>query len=132
VEKTTHEELYDPYSSPNIIRVIKSWTMTWAGYVVYIGNRRDAYGVVGGGPQGKRPLTRSRSRWEDNNKMNLQEVGWGAWTGLIWLRIRVGVGSCKCGNKLSDSINWGGGGNFLTSLRLVSFSRSTGLYGVSE
>ena len=49
MEKTTHEELYDPYSSPNIIRVIKSWTMTWAGYEVYIGNTRDAYRVVGGG-----------------------------------------------------------------------------------
>jgi len=53
--------------------------MTWAGYVAYIGDRRDAYRVAGGGgePEGTRPLGRSRSRWEDNNKVDLQEVGWG-------------------------------------------------------
>jgi hypothetical protein len=47
--------------------------------------------------------------------MDLQEVGWGAWTGLIWLRIRVGGGSCECYNELSDSIKWEEEGNFLTS-----------------
>jgi len=43
-------------------------------------------------PEGKWPLGRPRRRWEDNNKMDLQEVGWGAWTGLIWLKIGTGGG----------------------------------------
>jgi len=77
VDKTTHEELYDLYCSPNIIRVIKSRTMTWAWYMAFTGNRRYAYRVVEGRRKGARPLDRSRSRWEDNNKMDLEEVGWG-------------------------------------------------------
>jgi hypothetical protein len=47
------------------------------------------FGVVGR-PEGKRPLGRPRRSWEDNIKMDLQEVGWEAWTGLIWLRIGTG------------------------------------------
>jgi hypothetical protein len=43
-------------------------------------------------PEGRRPLGRPRRRWEDNIKMGLQEVGWGAWTGLIWLRVGTGGG----------------------------------------
>jgi hypothetical protein len=49
-------------------------------------------GFLVGRPEGRRPLGRPRRRWEDNIKLNLQEVGWGAWTGLIWLRIRTGGG----------------------------------------
>jgi len=50
-----------------------------------MGERRRAYKDLVGKPQGKRPRGRTRHRWEDNIKINLQEVGWGAWTGLIWL-----------------------------------------------
>jgi hypothetical protein len=73
------EELNDLYSSPNIIRVIKSRRMRWAGHVARMGEGRGAYRVLVGRPEGRRPL----GRWEDNIKMDLQEVGWGAWTGLI-------------------------------------------------
>ena len=53
--------------------------------------RRDAYKVLVGKPEGRRSLGRPRHRWEDNIKLGLQEVGWGgSWTGLIWLRIRTG------------------------------------------
>ena len=45
-----------------------------------------------GKPEGKRPLGRHRHRWEDNIKMDLQEVGWEAWAGLIWLRTGTGGG----------------------------------------
>jgi hypothetical protein len=71
------EELNDLYSSPNIIRVSKSRRMRWAGHVARIGEGRVAYRVLVGRPEGRRPLGRPRRRWEDNIKMDLQEVGWG-------------------------------------------------------
>jgi hypothetical protein len=71
------EELYDLYSSPNIIRVIKSRRMRWAGHVPRMGEGRDAYRISVGRPEGRRPLGRPRRRWKDNIKMDLQEVGWG-------------------------------------------------------
>jgi hypothetical protein len=82
-----NKELNDLYSSPNIIWVIKSRRMRWAGHVARMGEARGAYRVLVGRPEGRRPLGRPRRRWEDNIKMDLEEVGWGAWTGLIWLRI---------------------------------------------
>jgi hypothetical protein len=54
--------------------------------------RRGLYRVLVGKYEGKRPLGRTRRRWEDNIKMGLQEVGWGTWTGLSWLRIGTGSG----------------------------------------
>jgi hypothetical protein len=57
-----------------------------------MGERRGACRILVGRPEGRRPLGRPRCRWEDNIKMDLQEVGWGAWTGLIWLRIGTGGG----------------------------------------
>jgi hypothetical protein len=53
-------------------------------------DRRGAYRVLVGKPEGGRPLGRPRSRWEDNIKMGLREFGWGAWTGSIWLRTGTG------------------------------------------
>jgi len=52
--------------------------------------RRDVYRVLVGKPEGKKPLGRPMCRWEDNIKMDLEGVGWGAWTGSIWLRIETG------------------------------------------
>jgi hypothetical protein len=68
-----------------------------------MGNRRDACRALMGRPEGKRKLTRPRRRWEGNIKMDLQEFGWGAWTGLIWLGIAIS-GSCECGNEASVSV----------------------------
>jgi hypothetical protein len=87
-----NEESNDLYSSPNIIWVIKSRRKRWAGYVARMGGGRGAYRILVGRPEGRRPLGRTMRRWEDNIKMDLQEVGWGAWTGLIWLRIGTGGG----------------------------------------
>jgi len=57
-----------------------------------MGERRSVYRVLVGKPKGKRPLRRPKRRWEDNNKIDLQEVGCGVWTGSNWLRIGTGVG----------------------------------------
>jgi hypothetical protein len=75
------KELYALYSSPNIIRVIKSRRLRWAGHIARMVK-----------PEGRRPLGRPRRRWENNIKMDLREVGWGAWTESIWLRIGTGGG----------------------------------------
>jgi hypothetical protein len=70
-----NEELYDLYSSPNIIRVMKSRRMRWAGHVARMGEGIGTYRILVGRPEGRRPLERPRRRREDNIKMDLQEVG---------------------------------------------------------
>jgi hypothetical protein len=87
-----NEELNDLYSLPNIIPVIKSRRMRWAGHVARVGGKRGAYRILVGRPEGRQPLGRPRRRWEDNIKMVLQEVGLGAWTGLSWLSVGTGGG----------------------------------------
>jgi hypothetical protein len=74
MEKLHNEELNDLYFSPSIIRVIKSRRMRWTGHAARMGERTDVYTV--GKPEGKRPLGRTKRRWEDNIKLDLQEVGW--------------------------------------------------------
>ena len=78
----------DLYSLPNIVRVVKSRRMRWAGNVARMGEGRGVYRVLVGKPEGKRPLGRPRHRWKDNIKMDIQEVE----TGWSWLRIGTGGG----------------------------------------
>jgi hypothetical protein len=73
--KLHNDELYSLYSSPNIVRVIKSRRMRWAGHVARMRERRDVYMVLVGRPEVKRPRGRPRRRWEDNIKMDLWEIG---------------------------------------------------------
>jgi hypothetical protein len=75
--KLHNEELNDLYSLPNIVRVIKSRRIRWAGHVARMGEVRGVHRVLVGKPEGKRPLGRPRHRWEDNIKMDVQEVGGG-------------------------------------------------------
>jgi len=75
--KLHNEELSDLYCSLNIVRMIKSRRMRWAGHVARMGQGRGMYRVLVGKPEGKTRLGRPRSRWEDNIKMDLQEVGCG-------------------------------------------------------
>ena len=72
-----NEELNDLYTSPNIVQVIKSRRMRWAGHVARMGEERGVYRVLVGKPEGKRPMGRPRSRWVDNFRTDLQEVGCG-------------------------------------------------------
>ena len=82
-EKLHNEELNDLYCSRNIVRVIKTRRMRWAGHVARMGKGRGIYRVLVGKPEGKRPLGRLRRRWEDNIKMDLQEVG--CCGGMDWI-----------------------------------------------
>jgi hypothetical protein len=70
-----NEELRDLYSSPSIIRIMKSMRMRWAGHVARMGEKRNAYRILVGKPEGKRPLGRPRRRWVDNIRM--RRVGMG-------------------------------------------------------
>jgi len=70
-----NEELNDLYSSPNILRVIKSRRMRWAGHVARVGEERGVCRVLVGKPEGKRPLGIPRRRWVDNIRTDPQEVG---------------------------------------------------------
>ena len=88
--KVHNEELNDLCSSPSIVRVIKSRRIRWAGHVARMGERGDVYRFLVRKPGSKRPLGRPRRKWEDNIKMDLQEVGCGGmdWTGLAQYRDR--------------------------------------------
>jgi len=79
-----NEELNVLFFSPNIVRVIKSRRMRWAGHVARVTERRVVYRVLVGKPEGKRPLGRPGCSWEDNIKMDLQEVGCG---GMDWIEL---------------------------------------------
>jgi hypothetical protein len=81
--KLHNEELHELYSSPSIIRIIKSIRLRWAGHVARMGEKRNAYRILVGKQEGKRPLGRPRCRWVDNGM---------EWIGLIWLRIGTSGG----------------------------------------
>jgi hypothetical protein len=85
-----NEELHNLYSSPSIIRTIKSRRMRWAGHVARMGEKRSMCRLLVGKPEGKRPLGRPRRRWIDNIKMDLSEMGLSVvdWIGLAQDRYR--------------------------------------------
>jgi hypothetical protein len=78
-----NEELSDLYPPPNIILVIKSRRMKWAGHVARVGEKRCAYRILEGRLEGRQPFGIPRHRWEDNIKMDLQNVGWG----MDWIEL---------------------------------------------
>jgi hypothetical protein len=88
--KLHNEELRALYSSPSIIRIIKSRRMRWAGHVAQMGEKRNAYRLLVGKPEGRRPLGRPTRRWVDDIRMDLGEVRWGDvdWIGLAKNRNR--------------------------------------------
>ena len=75
MRKLNYAEVQALHSSPNIISNLKSRRLGWSGHVARMEQSRNAYRVLVGKPEGKRPLWRPRRGWEDNNKMNLREVG---------------------------------------------------------
>jgi hypothetical protein len=88
--KLHNEELRDLYSSPSIIRIMKLRRMRWAEHVSRMSEKRNAYRLLVGKPEGKKSLGRPRRRWMDNIKMDLLGIGWGGvdWIGLAQDRDR--------------------------------------------
>jgi hypothetical protein len=88
--KLHNKELHDLYSSPSINRIINVRSMRRAGHVARMAKKRNAYRLLVGKPEGRRPLGRPRRKWVDNIRMDLVEVGWGdvAWIGLAQDRDR--------------------------------------------
>jgi hypothetical protein len=101
--KLQNDERHDLYSSPNIVRVIKSRRMRWAGHVARMGEGKGAYRVLVGRPESKRPLGRPGRRWEDNIKMDPREVGS---DGANWIRV------------LQDRVQWRAFVNTVMNLRV--------------
>jgi len=103
VEKLHNEELNDLYCLPNIVRVIKSRRMRWEGHVARMREMRGVFMVVVGKPERKRRLGRPRRAWEDNIKMDLQEVGCGD---MEWIELA------------QDRDRWRSRGNAVMNLRV--------------
>jgi hypothetical protein len=101
-----NDELHSLYSSPNIVKVIKSRKMRWAGHVARMEERRGVYRLLVMRPEGKRPLGRPRPRWEDNNKMDLREMGI---DGANWIQL------------VQDSVQWRAFVNTVMNLRVSYF-----------
>jgi hypothetical protein len=80
--KLHNKELHDLYSSPSIIRIIKSRRMRWMNHVTQMGEKRNVYRLFVGKPEGRRPLGTPGHKWVDNIRMDLVEVGWG---GVDWI-----------------------------------------------
>jgi hypothetical protein len=102
--KLHNEELHNLYSSPDIIRQVKSRRMRWVGHVARMGKERKLYKVLVGKPEGKRPLGSPRRRWEDGVRMDLREFGLGE-CGLDSTSSGQGpvAGCCECGDEPSGS-----------------------------
>jgi len=101
--KLHNDELHSLYASPNIVKVIKSKRMRWAGHVARTGEERGVYRVLVGRPEGKRPLRRPRRRWEDNIKMDLREIGI---DGANWIQLA------------QDTVEWRACVNTVMNLRV--------------
>jgi hypothetical protein len=108
--KLHSEELHNLYSSPDIIRQVKSRGMRWAGHVARKEEERKVYKVLVGKPEGRRPLGRRRRRWEDGIRMDLREIGLGS---VDWIRLsqdrdrwRAVVSDEPSGSCATELVSW--------------------------
>jgi hypothetical protein len=91
LRKLHNEEFHNLYPLPKIIRMIKSRWVRWVGRGICMREKRNAYRVLVGKPESKRPLERLRCRWEDNVKINHRERGWG---GMNWIHLAQNRDQC--------------------------------------
>jgi hypothetical protein len=101
--KLHNEELNNLYSSPDIIRQVKSRRMKWAGHVARMGEERKVYKVLVGKPEGKRPLGRPRRRWKDGIRMDLREIVLGGGLDSTGSGQGPMAGCCECSYEPSGS-----------------------------
>jgi hypothetical protein len=87
--KLHNEELHNLHASPNIFRMFKSKRMRWAGHVSRMGEMTNAYNILVGKREGKRPLGRHRHRWEDNIRIDLSAIGWEC---VYWMQLETSGG----------------------------------------
>jgi hypothetical protein len=119
-------ELHNLYSSPSIIRMIKSRRMRWAGHVARMGEKLNAYRTFVGMPEGKRPLGRRRRRWVDNIKTDLREIGW---HGMDWIDLAQNRDQWRAlVNRVMNLRVPYNAGKFLSSCTIDSFSRRAELH----
>jgi hypothetical protein len=123
--KLHNVDLHYLYSSPDIVRQIKSRRIRWAGHVARMGEERKVYKVLVGKRNEKRPLGRPRHRWEDGIRMNLGDIGWGG-SGLDSIGSGQGpvADCCECGDERSGSCT--------TELVLCQVSVCAGIKRASE
>jgi hypothetical protein len=127
--KLLNEELDKLYSSPKIIRMIKSRRMRWAIHVARMVEKRDAYTIFVGKPEGKRPLGRPRRRWEDNIKIGISEIELG---GTDWIHLAQDRDQWRArANTVMNRRFLYHVGKFLTSCATGGFSRRSQFHGVS-
>jgi hypothetical protein len=124
--KLHNEELHNMYSSPSIIRMIKSRRMRWAGHVARMRTKRNAYRILVGNPEGKRPLGRPRRRWVDNIKMGLREIGW---DGMDWIDLTQDMDQWMAlVNAVMNLRVPQNAGKFLSGCTIGSYSRRAQLH----
>jgi hypothetical protein len=129
--KLHNDELHSLYSSPNIVRVIKSRRLRWAGHVARMGEGRGVYRVLVGRPEGKRPLGRHRRRWEDNIELDLREIGidganW-IWLAQVRIQWRAFVSTVIEPSSFIKKARY-----LLTSRVTINFSNNVLYHGVSK
>jgi hypothetical protein len=118
--KLYNEELHNLYTSSNIIRMIKSKRMKWTRSIARMGDKQNTHKVLVGKPVGKRPLGRPRSRWEDDTKMDLREIGW---NDMDWIHVGSVEGYFEHGNELPHFMKyWAASQDGLSSMEVVRVS----------
>jgi hypothetical protein len=105
--KLHNDELHSLYSSPNIVRVIKSRSLRWTGHVARMGEGRGVYRVLVGRPESKRPLGRPGRRWENNINLDLREIGIDESNWIQLAQVRVQWRAFVNTDEISGSIKKG-------------------------
>jgi hypothetical protein len=127
--KLRKEELHNLYSSPSIIRMVKSRRMRWSGHVAQMDEKRNAYMILVRKSEGKRPVGRPRSRWVANIKMDLREIGWNR---IDWIDLAQDRNYWKgLVNTVMNTRGLSNAGKFLSDCTIGGFSRRAQLRDVS-